>query len=239
MPPCQRDPRSASENDLSRNQFYFEPQLLPKQIGFDPGSSQLARGVARRDHVDFTAAAREGERNFGNDLQVAPVEPVRNPQYGGQGPNAVTSRRRQRCVILMSDGRKRLAVIARDQGDNFNLIGFNARPASGADHAGRSFVMPPAAGKSFRPSNVMQAGSRFEGQKIIRSKRPPRFQSLKQAPGQMGDVPRVPRFSFKPLDQVLDRLPNSGGIHDRRTPNRSPLEETRISRKESKPVSVS
>ena len=120
---------------------------------------QLQFRVARRSQPDHPAIVGLFDVETGHRLRVAAIEAFRQPEKRGQHPDAPPIRPSQFAVALVRFSRRGLAVIARDERHDFDLVGIEATQVAVLDEVVRMFVMALVADVQ---SDVVQQRGIFE-----------------------------------------------------------------------------
>jgi len=106
------------------------------------GGPEFELRVARRANLQQIVVAAIVQLETADDLRMAPVEALCQAQDSGERANRAPRPPLQRAEILVLPFRRRLTMVARDEGDGVDLLWLESPQMSILDQVVRVLVMP-------------------------------------------------------------------------------------------------
>src|SRR5260221_10664098 len=103
---------------------------------------ELKLRVPGRAQTHEVALALRDDVERRDDLRVTAIEPFGQPQHGGERPDRPPQTAFERPVPVMALLRRRLAMIARQEGNNLDLLRIEPAQLAVLDQIVRMPVMP-------------------------------------------------------------------------------------------------
>src|SRR5215204_156443 len=170
---------------------------------------QLEFRIAGRPQADQIRVSPGYDVERSDDLRVAPVESFRQPQHRGQRPDGPPEAALEQAVAVVRFLRRGLAMVARQQRDDLDLLRIEPAQLSVLDQVIRMAMMAFVADVDAR---VVQEGAVFEPLAFAIAQLMDRASLIEDRHRQLRDVARMRRVVAAALPELDDAATPDVGI---------------------------